>query len=1685
MASDFVAPPSQSPNLAIGDLAQPALQTPQSLDQQFGTMNQIEQGWSLPQLPDQVKLDLLANPSLPDAQAMSNFLHGIHSDMRIASSPPGDPLAQTGQPATANPFTNATDQQVGQAVTTPQPTPQPGVMFQPVDSVDNQLRRIWHGVAGLRSPEVISGNAVTDLKAKAIAAGLLPANTPVDGSWDPALNSVRVQLMNKDFASAINGNRPGAMSPTSIMGLIGKWTSPSGLLQAAVGMNFLPDLNKLGKDLGNWGNSLSAFAAHPFSAHNIANVLSPVLDVGLPVLNDALLFSGVSEVVAFSRGAMLAGDLAEGASLADAIGQGGSILGRQVGTEGLGRFGINAMDVSNEVDKFQQAGHIASRLQQTSGLGQGAGDLMAGWRQQTGVMIAKKAIQQGMKLGIAAQLENVGDPTFSGVGINGVGIQKDRIQQFRQGINGNPLTQGLSMALDIPFAPPNVFKPGLASGAAKDFASTVKDALTSVSKDQQLSGAYYNTALQYLSATDPAKFDQFQQVAQKAGPQAALVGLLGNGDAAKAGQIMDYVTTSAGVDKAAREIASGYTDLQPGSRGFSDLVNVQKNKMFAQLRSVPVVGDDLENAEQFATRMGRMDLTGGTPGAIKDSQKAATADWMQRFNDPAQQQDAIAEARQIAADHTDLIRRGTKANVLNSLTPEDLATYLFKTFDRVGADTWDSYNSALHSLQEFTIGQDLSSLAPKDMQSWVPEPLQGVIQNDKVDPKLLSGKLFDRFGGEIDPNQKAFTLMRTNEVSRQQAFALHAYTSGLLQHQAALSDFQDSGEFQDVSRTLLAKLVGADATTATSTDLQAGQSLLQSMSNNALKEATKGIAPDMAMSQKKLRGIGQAMQWAANNGADPNETIGFLNDQLRAINGSEVWAGRLNIPGNLSIEDKLAALGQKAGQLAAEVSLPADQAQHLANAGYKAVYGTDFLMPKDLADIQDPMRPLENSTFRRMTLGTFMTAHDNATLTDLRERNLRSALVGVLSQAKDETGTPLLSGGVTDPNNADVSSVFNMLQERRQQIAENMAAVANDAEKGSTRTKIFNRVMNTGAVPMSIYDMPSKQVHDLFDGTYGVKTAENIVASLAKAKDIGWEYQGLQGIESKLVGNSWLRGSLRAFGASSAADDMNTFTGFQREGVGPLSGVRALAPKLALGAVAGMAAANTQDDMGKKLLAGAAAGVGAATVSKPTAQFLMNRLDGANWGEYSKLGRSLMDLRDKLRFSLNPFFDLQRYSHGMMLAATARDLPEGVSMPLNPTLGGLGVKGFRWGGFGGQEADDAMNGFRAAAGHWIDTDAIESTQKFFTEKGILGYSPTKWMAGSWQHLVDQGMGEKEAADYVRNLYSYGLHGRSGLEMSTNFLMFPFSFQKKVLGQLAGFMGDDLGRAVVMHDAFKTYEMLNQRYDLNKQLADHLPILGQMSKFNMLANGIGTGELGGVNRPILNAISASPIASEGIDPILNLFLPQAYQIHNKTDAAMIQKMGVRMAPALRDVGHLWDNMKEQGNVLFSPSHMTTSNQVDSAYREWNAFKDQVGTFAKGQGLTFSQLLRDPQYAPMKTFIDQKQRDIESKYPAWMQAKANATQNAIQTQAQKGEILADPTTPGEHTMAEFDGLISKLQDAIQKNTGSSLTNNPELLPGPAYDAVRNYAIELAKRNDGFASLYRQYYMKQFGPIHMELT
>lgn len=737
--------------------------------------------------------------------------------------------------------------------------------------------------------------------------------------------------------------------------------------------------------------------------------------------------------------------------------------------------------------------------------------------------------------------------------------------------------------------------------------------------------------------------------------------------------------------------------------------------------------------------------------------------------------------------------------------------------------------------------------------------------------------------------------------------------------------------------------------------------------------------------------------------------------------------------------------------------------QYLKDRNYKMVWGREFLMHHDVAFDTAPFMDLTDKTAKQLALSSFATRTNYQATSALQRNNLQKELASGLGGLKDEGRllNPLNLGG---EDNADLKSIVSRLDG----ILTEKRALGQAAQGGATTAvaRLGNRVGHS-RMPMSIFDLSFNDLSKEFGAEMGTPAVERIFGALRQAKVLGVEHQGLPALEYHMRANSQLVSGLNLFGRTESASRLRTAAKATAYGLAGAGAAEALGadPREALGA-------------------GVISALGGATVAsrlvEATRKPILNSLEDKGWLHYTYLADNLAQTRDWVRFALNPMFDARRWAKGFVLSQMT-EKPGDIALPAR-----LSRRAFV-ASHGEQEWEKTATAFKSAArGDFGSLDDVTDVEHFFTQEGLLGYNPTNRMISAYGHLLKGGVEPGEAYNTVRKIYTYGTTGRSPLELSANFLFFPFSFEKKLVSTAGKFLSQDLSRAMVLHDSLKTYSMLNEKYNLNQMWKDHLPVLQDLQKLNAFAHGISPGQLGGVNRNLWDAAHA---AMGSVSPVMNLFLPQAVNIKSSGEKQQLLDIAKGLIPATTETKFLLDDLKEQGHVVYGyasgGSGLTRQGEINRGWETWDKLRTGVDQVAKENGAEhgIQTVMRADRYAPLRDFVKQQRSKILDENPAWAASRAAGSARRSEDQQALEHMAYYPKNEAETAAVKYNELVQGVQDQLQQQ-GISLTEDPELVPEQYFTVMRGAALELAHQYSGFDVLYKRFFRRSFGPLEAQI-
>jgi hypothetical protein len=311
------------------------------------------------------------------------------------------------------------------------------------------------------------------------------------------------------------------------------------------------------------------------------------------------------------------------------------------------------------------------------------------------------------------------------------------------------------------------------------------------------------------------------------------------------------------------------------------------------------------------------------------------------------------------------------------------------------------------------------------------------------------------------------------------------------------------------------------------------------------------------------------------------------------------------------------------------------------------------------------------------------------------------------------------------------------------------------------------------------------------------------------------------------------------------------------------------------------------------------------------------------------------------------------------------------------------------------------------------------------------------------------------------------------------------------------------RSVLLHDAHAAYQHLNEKYDLETWVDDHLPALEKFKQLNMFGFGLSPGRLGGINAPAVDFLVGDPFSNDPYKRglILNLFTPQYVFAPSDPEGRSAFEQTIRRSiPALNDIQHMIEDSRDQLGVLTSPNLQSERADVREAYDQWNEFKVGVDEALKAAGATYQDMYTNPGLAPLYDQYRQKKNDLERQYPGWMGAKLRFQQRSAELGLERDHRVATVTmnpaeaTAGDEAFYEFERQLGNLQaqrarrpsmaPGLRQEMEAQGLTDPVDYPPAVLNRIRGVAVEMARTTPEFKMIYSKFYERDFGPIISEV-
>ena len=488
------------------------------IDRNIQTLRHIDGSWSLPEIPDAVRLDLATLPGVGPAD-IESLLYGMESELEVAQAPIPQQI-------------DVQDVDVAQMDLQQAERPDPEPM--------NEFLTRWYGGAlmgGQGRPQELDPDAVRLWKEEAVRKGYveLTPEQMADPRWYPEYNVVNRRMASDRLTSGFTGGREGALSIEETANIFDNF-APSGLMRAMTEVDLAWDYGKIGHEWNDWVPKFKRLLYHIQAIPLVPDIMDPkkdpspdssdggyaswktpialldamtgpIEDVALPVLNWFTIAVGVGNVHVGVRGLLFGAEAAMGSKTARTLQAGRESMGplgrafisdqpftAAPGLRGAQYFatgpGARAVPGATRLTGFGRPSGLSSwmtgAMSKSTRLGgrmaapaQSVGRGMQAWRNTRAVQAARLANQQlVLRPGLMARGQlgtgHGGDmPGEGGWSLNEVGIVQDLRQQYGYFMNPDGTINKTNflgdIAYDILFTPYTIFEPGTIKAVMRGF----------------------------------------------------------------------------------------------------------------------------------------------------------------------------------------------------------------------------------------------------------------------------------------------------------------------------------------------------------------------------------------------------------------------------------------------------------------------------------------------------------------------------------------------------------------------------------------------------------------------------------------------------------------------------------------------------------------------------------------------------------------------------------------------------------------------------------------------------------------------------------------------------------------------------------------------------------------------------------------------------------------------------------------------------------------------------------------------------------------------------------------------------------------------------------------------------------------------------------------------------------------
>lgn len=367
---------------------------------------------------------------------------------------------------------------------------------------------------------------------------------------------------------------------------------------------------------------------------------------------------------------------------------------------------------------------------------------------------------------------------------------------------------------------------------------------------------------------------------------------------------------------------------------------------------------------------------------------------------------------------------------------------------------------------------------------------------------------------------------------------------------------------------------------------------------------------------------------------------------------------------------------------------------------------------------------------------------------------------------------------------------------------------------------------------------------------------------------------------------------------------------------------------------------------------------------------------------------------------------------------------------------------------------------------------------------------------------------KEAHDQTVAYIRENIHGvmnykdRSPLNRSINYVVFPFSFERKLIGAAYDFFESAPARSYFAWQVVQQVDTLN-RMDENhktafrKVIERYAPLFRQVNRLNAFAHGLSLGEFvidpnetdlrrtlgaafGAVYRPLAESLAHPTEVIQGA------LMPVAVPGQHMKE---FRDLTARLMPAWNTIAQIVNDSSEQGRVFFSKQHSAAEYQIDQYLTEYRGAEDYYAELGAQFGAlpNIDSFMRQGTVPiVLKTAWLEEQRRLAEEFPEGARFRTRFVSQPAKD-LEKLEIMGKVNkSRAEQGIILLEGKWNMVQNlGLENNPQGALLQKQFEKQAMTELALRLLATLEGRDREEFNDLWNRYYKRLYGPIAEEAS